>query len=205
MSSRLTRRYEAALVFAAQLHASQRRKGTEIPYLAHLLSVSSLVLEGGGDEDEAIAGLLHDGPEDQGGHATLADIRSLFGDRVADIVAGCTDSYAQHKPAWRTRKEAYLQHLEQAGTSVLLVSCADKLHNAQAVLEDYRQLGEPLWQRFSAPNPREDTLWFYGALADVFRARGPVPLTDRFLRTVAELHGISGFLSPANRTQEQRP
>lgn len=185
MTARLTRRYEAALVYAAQLHATQKRKGGDIPYITHLMSVSSLVLEGGGDEDEAIAGLLHDGPEDQGGLETLKEIRDLFGDRVADIVAGCTDTFEAKKPEWRGRKEAYLAHLREADESVLLVSCADKLHNAHAILEDYRQVGAELWERFNAT--QDETLWYYGELSEIFASRGPLLLAPRLGRVVEEL------------------
>ena len=182
MTTLLTRRYESALVYATQLHATQKRKGTDIPYIDHLLSVSSLVLEAGGDEDEAIAGLLHDGPEDRGGQTTLDQIRELFGDRVADIVAACSDTFETEKPPWRQRKKAYLADLETAAPSVLLVSCADKLHNAQSLLEDYRQLGEALWDRFNAT--REETLWYYGELTRIFQERGPQSLARRLVRTV---------------------
>lgn len=185
MSTCLTRRYEAALVYAAQLHATQTRKGTDIPYLSHLMSVSSLVLEAGGDEDEAIAALLHDGPEDQGGHETLNRIRQLVGDRVADIVAACSDTFETEKPAWRQRKEAYLSHLETADASVLLVSCADKLHNARAILEDFHLVGERLWDRFNAS--RDETLWYYGELARLFHEKGPHRLAPRLARVVEEL------------------
>ena len=108
---RLSARFEDALAYAAHLHAGQPRKDTAIPYVAHLLAVCSLVLEDGGDEDEAIAALLHDGPEDAGGHETLEEIRRRFGDRVADIVADCSDTFETPKPPWRERKEAYLAHL----------------------------------------------------------------------------------------------
>ncbi|WP_017940754.1 MULTISPECIES: HD domain-containing protein [unclassified Thioalkalivibrio] len=185
MSTVLTRRYESALVYATQLHATQKRKGTEVPYISHLLAVSGLVLEGGGDEDEAIAGLLHDGPEDQGGEATLNQIRQLFGSRVGDIVAACSDTFETEKPAWRKRKEDYLKHLEDADDSVLLVSCADKLHNARSILDDFHQVGDRLWDRFNAS--RDETLWYYGALSRVFAARGPHDLAERLERILQEL------------------
>ena len=187
MSTVLTRRYESALVYATQLHATQKRKGTEVPYISHLLAVSGLVLEAGGGEDEAIAGLLHDGPEDQGGEATLHQIRQLFGERVGTIVAACSDTFESEKPAWRKRKEEYLKHLEDADASVLLVSCADKLHNARSILEDFHQVGDQLWQRFNAS--REETLWYYGALARVFGERGPHVLAERLERVIHDLRG----------------
>jgi (p)ppGpp synthase/HD superfamily hydrolase len=201
MTARLTRRYESALVYAAQLHATQKRKGGDIPYITHLMSVSSLVLEGGGDEDEAIAGLLHDGPEDQGGRETLEEIRKLFGDRVAGIVAGCTDSFEEEKPEWRSRKEAYLSHLEEAAPSIMLVSCADKLHNARTILEDYYHVGEELWERFNSP--RDGTLWYYGELARIFGTKGPEILAPRLVRAVEELHVACAAASgsaPGQRT-----
>jgi len=144
----LSTRFEDALTFATRLHADQTRKGTTIPYISHLLAVTSIVLEQGGNEDEAIAALLHDAIEDQGGASTREEIRRLFGERVVEIVDGCTDAEVVPKPPWRTRKEAYIAHLRDAPASVRLVSAADKLHNARAILADYRSVGESLWQRF---------------------------------------------------------
>src|SRR6266705_4170467 len=132
----LTARFEEALIFATRLHASQSRKGSAIPYIAHLLAVTALVLENGGNEDEAIAALLHDAIEDQGGAATREIIRHRFGDTVVTIVDGCTDAEVIPKPPWRPRKEAYIAQLRDASASVRLVSAADKLHNARTVLAD---------------------------------------------------------------------
>ena len=129
----LTRRFELALQFASGLHHSQCRKGTPVPYISHLMAVSALVLEAGGDEDLAIAALLHDAVEDQGGPPTLQTIRRMFGDRVADVVMECSDTDREPKPLWRERKEQYLAHLLSASTDALLVSIADKLHNARSV------------------------------------------------------------------------
>src|SRR5215204_2584660 len=140
---------EQALPYASRLHRDQVRKGTSTPYITHLLAVASIVGENGGTEDEVVAALLHDGPEDQGGEATLEVIRARFGDEVAETVDGCTDTYENPKPPWRERKERYLAHLAHATGSVRLVSSADKLHNARAVLSDYRLLGEDLWTRFN--------------------------------------------------------
>ena len=148
MPTRLSRRFEAALLLATRLHATQTRKGGRIPYVSHLLGVASLALEHGGDEDVAIAALLHDAVEDQGGRPTLARIRRRFGARVAEIVEGCTDADTVPKPEWRTRKERYLRHLDTASAEVRLVSACDKLHNARAILFDYRVHGEALWKRF---------------------------------------------------------
>ncbi len=139
------RRFEDALAYAARLHAGQRRKGTDIPYVSHLLAVASLAIENGADEDEAIAALLHDAVEDQGGRRRLHAIRRRYGARVAELVAGCTDADVTPKPPWRQRKVRYLEHLRTASPSVRLVSACDKLHNARAILADYRRLGDALW------------------------------------------------------------
>ncbi|MCB1882280.1 MAG: HD domain-containing protein, partial [Gammaproteobacteria bacterium] len=167
-------------------HASQRRKGTEIPYVSHLLAVASLVLEAGGTEDEAIAALLHDGPEDQGGLPTLKEIRDRFGVPVGRIVAACSDTFDVKKPAWQARKETYLAHLREAAPSVLLVSCADKLHNARAILADYRRYGEALWSRFNAR--RDEILWYYGELARFFATQGPDQLAGELALVVKQLN-----------------
>ena len=190
MDRQLSTRFEQALVYATRLHAPQRRKGTDIPYVSHLLAVTSLVLEAGGDEEEAIAALLHDGPEDQGGRETLAEIRERFGDRVGDIVAACSDTFEAKKPAWKTRKQAYLDHLRDAAPSVLLVSCADKLHNARAILADYRRHGETLWDRFNGG--REDVLWYYSELARIFGEHGPEALAVQLARVVELMHDEAG-------------
>lgn len=184
----LSARFQDALAFAAQLHAGQTRKGTDIPYVAHLLGVTSLVLQHGGDEDHAIAALLHDAAEDQGGRETLEDIRLRFGDRVARIVEGCTDSWTTPKPPWRQRKEAYVAHVYGAPGEELLVSASDKLHNVRAILGDYRTLGEAVWERFSGG--KEGTMWYYRALADAFRAVYPSPLAGELDRAVSELERL---------------
>ncbi len=183
-------RFEKALVFATRLHADQRRKGTPVPYISHLLAVASLVLEQGGDEDQTIAALLHDAVEDQGGQATLDEIRRRFGDRVAEIVEECTDAFTTPKPPWRERKEAYLAHLPQASAAVRLVSVADKLHNARTILADYRQLGEALWDRFNGG--KEGTLWYYRALVETFQAAGwSFPLVEELDRVISELERLA--------------
>lgn len=180
---KLTDRYSDALVFAFELHRTQFRKGSQIPYVAHLLGVSSLVLENGGGEAEAIAGLLHDAAEDQGGSPVLAAIESRFGRTVSEIVLGCTDSLDEPKPPWRERKERYLQHLPTASRSVQLVSSCDKLYNARSIVADYRSLGEALWDRFRGG--REGTLWYYRALAETFSVQNAA--VDELRRVVAEL------------------
>ncbi len=183
-----TEKFEDALVYAARLHRDQTRKGTGVPYVTHLLAVAATVGENGGTEDEVIAALLHDAPEDAGGEERLAEIRGRFGGTVADIVAGCTDTYEDPKPPWRERKEAFLEHLAGAPPSVRLVSAADKLHNAGSVLADYRAVGEDLWARFNGG--RDGTLWYYRAVADALAGDGPV--ADELGRVVTELERAAG-------------
>ncbi|GAC1343199.1 MAG: HD domain-containing protein [Ktedonobacteraceae bacterium] len=185
----LTSRFEDALLFAARLHGKQWRKGTNIPYVAHLLAVTSLVLEHGGDEDEAIAALLHDAIEDQGGVPIREEIRLRFGNEVVEIVDGCTDADTYPKPPWRARKEAYIASLREASTSVRLVSAADKLHNARAVLADYRVLGESLWRRFHGG--RDGTLWYYRAVVNALKETGTSPLIEELERVVAEIEWLA--------------
>jgi (p)ppGpp synthase/HD superfamily hydrolase len=163
---RLSRRFEQALVCAFQLHRDQTRKGTHTPYIAHLLAVASLVIEDGGDEDQAIAALLHDAVEDQGGRVTLEKIKTRFGERVAWIVEGCSDTDTLPKPPWRERKEAYLEHLRGAAAEIRRVSLADKLHNARSILADLRQSRDGVWKRFSGG--KEGTLWYYRSLVEIF-------------------------------------
>ena len=166
--------FTQALAYATQLHRLQARKGTTIPYMTHVLAVCSLVLEDGGTENEAIAALLHDGPEDQGGEPVLADIRVRFGDEVADIVAGLSDSLTAkgaRKEPWRSRKEAYLRRLAVESESVVRVSLADKLHNARSMAVDEADLHEALWSRFHAG--KADQARYFGELLAIFRARIP--------------------------------
>jgi (p)ppGpp synthase/HD superfamily hydrolase len=187
-------RFHEALTYAAELHAKQLRKASNIPYVAHLLGVTAIVLEHGAEEDEAIAALLHDAVEDQGGQATAAEIRRRFGDRVIDIVLGCTDADTIPKPPWRERKERYIAHLDNASPSILLVSAADKLHNASSIVVDYRRLGDEIWDRFNGG--REGTLWYYRTLADKFNQfakeqRMSNDLADELERTVRELEALA--------------
>ena len=172
----------AALAFT--LHATQRRKGTSIPCIAHLMSVSALVLEHGGDEDQAIAGLLHDAIEDMGAEQEPV-IAARFGPRVAAIVRACTDADTLPKPPWRARKEAYLAHLEHAPAEILLVSACDKLHNARAIVSDLRTHGPGMFGRFNAG--QKGTLWYYDALATVFSRRLPGPLAAELRETVDKI------------------
>jgi (p)ppGpp synthase/HD superfamily hydrolase len=182
---KLGKRFQKAFSFAATMHAQQTRKRTTIPYIAHLMTVSALVLEAGADEDLAIAALLHDVVEDCGGKPVLGEVRKRFGRRVAGIVAGCTDSDTYPKPPWRERKKIYLKHLRHANADVLLVSAADKLHNVRETLRDYRAQGEPVWQRFRGK--REGTLWYYRALAEEFHRHPGNWLVDEFRRVFADL------------------
>lgn len=182
---RLTDQFEAALVYATRLHAHQTRKIGGIPYIAHLLSVAALVLEAEGDEDEAIAALLHDAVEDQGGIPTRNEIRQRFGDRVVAIVDGCTEFDTLPKPPWQERKTRYLENLRHASPAVRRVSLADKLHNARSLLAEWRQRGDTIWANFS--NGKEGTLWFYRSLVQVYRETGSDFLTEELGRVVFEL------------------
>ena len=168
-------RFHNALKYASEMHAFQTRKGTRIPYISHALSVCAMVWEAGGTEEEAIAALLHDGPEDQGGLARLADIRDRFGNRVAEIVEHCSDTFESPKPPWSERKRAYVERLASADESVLLVSVADKLHNALATLRDLENASDltAFWQRFNAsPNAIVDN---YSALVRAYTVAKPDP------------------------------
>lgn len=184
----MTSRFEAALMLAHQVHHAQTRKGTGIPYIAHILGVAAIALEYGADEDLAIGALLHDAAEDGGGEARLAEIRARFGDAVGDIVLGCSDSLVEdpaEKLPWRERKEHYLSHVERASDAVCLVSAADKLHNVRAITRDFRMHGDDVWGRFQGG--REGTLWYYEAVADALLGRRRMPLTRDLRREVDEL------------------
>jgi (p)ppGpp synthase/HD superfamily hydrolase len=182
-------RFEEALLYAARLHRNQERKGTDTPYVTHLLAVTAIVGENGGTEDEVIAALLHDGPEDQGGKERLKDIRARFGDEVAKIVDGCTDTYEEPKPAWRPRKEAYVARMASAPASVRLVSSADKLHNAQTILADLRAVGEDLWDRFTGG--KEGTLWYYRALVEAYAEAGSNHVIEELDRVVRKIEALA--------------
>lgn len=188
--------FERALAFATRLHAQQVRKETDIPYISHLIAVAGLVLENGGDRDQAIAGLLHDAIEDGGSvfpggvEALREHIRGEFGARVLAIVEACTDAETVPKPPWRARKESYIAHLEHVSAEVLLVSCADKLHNARAIVADLRVMGPALFERFSGR--RDGTLWYYDDLSKVFSRRGPEHLASELRRTVDTMQDLAG-------------
>ncbi|MGA9305170.1 MAG: HD domain-containing protein [Candidatus Sulfotelmatobacter sp.] len=178
-------RFLRAFQFAAEKHSGQTRRASSIPYIAHLMGVASLVLEFGGDEDLAIAALLHDVVEDCGGAPMLKEVRRKFGSRVAKIVDGCTDSDTEPKPPWRPRKEAYIQHLRSADAETRLVSAADKLNNVRSILSDHREVGESIWDRFNGG--REGTLWYYRALLEEFLRGEPSRLIRELELAVREL------------------
>ena len=187
-AQKLGQRFQKALLFAAQKHAGQARKVSTIPYIAHLMAVAALVLEAGGDEDLAIAGLLHDVVEDCGGEKMLQQVRRRFGARVATIVDGCTDTYVIPKPAWRDRKQAYISRLKKEGSDTRLVSAADKLNNLRSILSDYRELGESVWSRFHGG--RDGTVWYYRTLLDEFMRDKPNRITRDLDLAVHELEAL---------------
>lgn len=185
-----SRRFARALEYAAKLHGKQIRKRTERPYIGHLLGVASIVIEYGGDEDMAIAALLHDAVEDQGGLPRLREIRRRFGDRVAHIVDGCTDSYAEPKPPWMERKRAYVERVARESVDVRLVSAADKLSNVRETLHDFRLHGDAVFERFAGK--KEGTLWYYRALVVALRKAGDNPLVEELDRPVTKLESLAG-------------
>lgn len=198
----LTARFERALLFATRAHSGQWKKGTTVPYIAHLLGVASLVLDAGGDEDLAIAALLHDVVEDCGGLPMLKKVRKLFGTRVAHIVDACSDyrgSAGSLKPEWRKRKEAYLHHLRVADSDVRLVSAADKLHNSRQILADYREIGDKVFERFTGK--REGTLWYYDALLKEFLRTKRNRLVNELERVVRDLQAMTA--RPSKRVSER--
>jgi GTP pyrophosphokinase len=184
-------RFVDAVGYAADLHKNQLRKGTDIPYLSHLLAVASFVIEDGGEEDDAIAALLHDAAEDQGGRETLAAIRLRFGPNVAHIVEGCTDSWSVPKEDWMPRKKRYVEHARTLDRDTLRVSAADKVHNAYTILRDLRTHGDLVWKRFKA-SP-DDILWYYDALVRSFRASGGGALVDELERVVRGIKREMGY------------
>ena len=185
----LTDRFDEALAYASRLHRAQTRKGEGIPYVSHLLAVAAIALENGADEDQAIAALLHDAVEDQGGLAQLEAIREHFGESVAQIVADCTDAHEEPKPAWHPRKEAYIASLAHKPARSLAVSLADKTHNAAAINADLRAHGDTVWSRFTGG--KGGTLWYYRALATAFRAHAPGIAAERFVREVDEMEELA--------------
>lgn len=183
---RLSRTFFEALHYAAELHNNQVRKGGEIPYIGHLLSVAGLVLEADGNETQAIAALLHDAAEDQGGAAVLAEIQARFGPAVAAIVDECSDTVEIPKPPWQQRKQSYIDHLGSASDDAILVSLADKLDNARAILRDVRGVGSALWERFSVNDPRQH-LWYYRSLFTVYERRNHTWMVTELGRVLDEI------------------
>ncbi len=188
---RLTEKFTEALTYAAHKHAGQVRKASGVPYLGHLLSVAGLVIEDDGTETQAIAALLHDAAEDQGGEQTLAEIGAKFGADVASIVGQCSDTFETPKPPWRPRKESYIRHLGEASDDAVLVSLADKLDNARAILRDFRAHGDQVWQRFSEPDPGAH-LWYYRSLLEVFDSRSRSWMVAELRRVLDALEQAMG-------------
>jgi (p)ppGpp synthase/HD superfamily hydrolase len=191
MPSRLTGRLDDAFKYAHEVHAAQTRKGSDSPYLSHLMGVSSIVLDDGGSEDEAIAALLHDAAEDHGGRERLADIRARFGYAVARIVEDCTDSWDTPKRPWAERKRAYVHHARTLSGPSLRVSVADKVHNTYAILRDLRNSGEAVWTRFSAPP--DDVMAYYEGLVRAYREAGGGRLVDELDRIVRGIRSEMGY------------
>ena len=184
-STRLSKRFDEAFLFAHEAHRDQRRKKTDRPYISHLMGVASLVLQYGGDEEQAIAALLHDVVEDCGGAPRLGEIHEKFGERVARIVDGCTDSDVTPKPPWRERKERYLERVRAEQTDELLVSAADKLYNMREILMDLREHGHSVWERFKGGH--DGSLWYYHEFIEAVRKRAPRALVAELDRTLMDL------------------
>ncbi len=200
-------RLQRAFRYAAEKHAGQTRKQTAVPYLSHLMAVASLVLEAGGDEDMAIAALLHDVVEDCGGMPRLREVRKSFGRRVAKIVEGCTDSFGDPKPEWMERKKKYLRELKHADADTRLVSASDKLHNVRTILTDYQQDGDAVWSRFSGK--KDGTLWYYRALSDEYQRRKLNRITRELELAVSELERMvskttAGYKSVGKKTRSAK-
>jgi (p)ppGpp synthase/HD superfamily hydrolase len=181
----LTKRFDDAFLYAHEAHRKQLRKQTDRPYISHLMGVASLVLQYGGDEEQAMAALLHDVVEDCGGAPRLVEIRKQFGERVARIVDGCTDADTVPKPPWLERKQQYVQRVRNEHPDVLLVSAADKLYNMREILMDLRTDGPTVWERFKGK--RDGSLWYYHAMIDALRGRANRALVEELERTVADL------------------
>lgn len=185
----LSERFDDALAYTSRLHREQQRKGTTIPYVSHLLAVAAIAIENGADEDQAIAALLHDAVEDQGGLAQLEAIKGRYGPDVAAMVADCTDCHEDPKPDWRPRKEAYIASLAGKPVRSLAVSLADKTHNASAINADLRAHGSAVWERFTGR--KDGTLWYYRTLAETFRVHAPGHAAERFAREVTEMEELA--------------
>jgi GTP pyrophosphokinase len=196
----LSERFEAALIAAHGIHRRQVRKGTTVPYVAHLMGVAGLVLEYGGTETQAIAALLHDAiedvPEEIGRNWVRRTIHMEFGRDVLDIVEHCTDTDQQPKPPWLERKQAYVAHVGAAPPEALLVSAADKLHNVRAILRDHRLLGDAVWMRFNTAAGREGVLGYYRALVGEFTSRLDNPIVAELDRELTTLEAEAGGPCP---------
>ena len=191
MTTQYTNRFAEAFKFVAHEHRKQLRKGTTIPYISHLMSVSALVWESGGDEGQAIAGLLHDVIEDADPPEDVPRIRKeileKFGQKVLDLVEGCTDGEQDahgEKAPWKVRKETYLNHLQHEPAELLLVSCCDKLHNARAIYTDLITHGESVFDRFKGK--KDGTLWYYQQLSKIYQAKIPHVIAARELASVVD-------------------
>ena len=182
----LTHRFDEALQLASQLHREQARKGTQIPYISHILAVAAIVLDYGGTETQAIAALLHDAVEDCGGKPTLVKLEEQFGREVAAIVESCTDSFEEGpKRDWKVRKEEYLQHLRDCDSASLFVVAADKLHNLTAIERDLRQLGTALWSRFNATPDQQR--WYYDSAIGILKERLDNPIVSSLVETYGQV------------------
>lgn len=195
----LSSRFSDALTFATDLHKNQTRKISGIPYITHLLGVASLILEYGGGEDEAIAGLLHDAIEDQGGMKAKAEIIKRFGENVASIVEGCSEPYLKPKPPWKERKKRYLNQMATASDSVRLVATADKINNIRSLIKDYKILGENIWQYFHGK--KEGTLWYYDSLVKEFSKNEITPIVELLVQVHQELNNL---VNKSSTTSEDR-
>lgn len=195
----LSHRFDVAVAFAHRVHRKQARKATQVPYMAHLMGVTAIVLEYGGSETQAIAALLHDTLEDAIEYAPpyltpdrlIDEIRCEFGDEVLAIVEHCTDTREHPKPSWPERKASYIKALEEASAAALFVSAADKFHNVRALIRDYRSHGDELWERFNPEAGKSGTLGYYRALVAVFKRRLPGALTDDLERALCTLEELA--------------
>ncbi len=188
---KLSPKFEEALLYATRVHGAQLRKKTQVPYIGHLLGVTAIAMEYGANETEAIGALLHDAVEDGGGPERQREIEERFGPEVGAIVAGCTDSAETPKPPWRERKEKYIAHLATASTSTRLVSASDKLHNCRAIVHNFREVGDEVFERFKAG--KAGCLWYYRSLVEAFQKhRDHEPLTAELDRVVTEMEALAG-------------
>lgn len=187
-------RFEDALVFSNQVHASQKRKGSGAPYFAHIMGVTALVLEDGGSEEEAIAALLHDSAEDQGGKAMLAAIRDKFGEKTARIVEECSDTLVAPKPPWKKRKENHLRVLETASDETIRIMLADKVYNARNLLRGLTEHGDQVWENFKGG--RDGTLWYFRQMHTLFSQRHSGYMLNEFTRLIQAIETFPAAPEP---------